>query len=208
MIDHSHPKRLVVVGNGPVARDLSGHVDTADFVIRFNEPKASRGMTGTRTDLLFVCNTGKPMRLRLQNPHYLDLPTVRAARQVVLPYHPVVIARYFEQPNLLSRLRGKRTDLTMPTVDRLGRAGKTVSILPPQFYEDGCHELGLHGARMKSVFPSTGYFGIRYAILHFDPARWKLEICGFSWQGWASHAWADERRWVRERMGNPLSMVE
>ncbi len=200
-------KRLVVVGNGPVGRDLSSYVDAADAVIRFNEPKASIGITGVKTDLLFVCNSGGPMQRRMK-PDYLQLPTVKAAREVIFPFHPLAIQRYFRKPNLLSRLMGRRIDLTQEAIAFLGGAGKVVRILPPQFYEEGCRELGLDEGRMKELFPSTGYFGIRYALEHFNAPEWRIEICGFSWQGWSKHAWLDERRWVGERLGASLMAVE
>ena len=45
---------MVIVGNGPVPCEMSAYVDTADVVMRFNEPKAAKGMTGTKTDMLYV----------------------------------------------------------------------------------------------------------------------------------------------------------
>ena len=201
-------RRMVIVGNGPVPCEMSAYVDSADTVMRFNEPKESAGMTGLRTDILFVCNSGKPMQRRLLNPDYLELPTFKAAREVIFPYHPLIIKRYFIKPNPLSWLKGRRADFTFKALRVLGGAGKTILILPPQFYEEGCRELGLDKAAMKKVFPSTGYFGIRYALQHFPAPAWNIEICGFSWEGWSRHAWLDERRWVSERLGNDLVMLE
>lgn len=199
---------VAVVGNGPVARDLSERVEAADIVVRFNEPKASIGMTGSRTDILFVCNSGNPMRRRLNNPNYTSLPTVQSAREVILPYHPLTIARYFKKPNILSRLAGKKLDLTAETLDLMGRAGKAVTVMPPRFYEDGCRDLGLTEERMKLVFPSTGFFGIRYALERFAGEEWRIEFCGFSWEGWSRHAWADERAWISGKLGTRLAMIE
>jgi len=187
---------MVIVGNGPVPREMSADVDSADMVMRFNEPKAAKGMTGTKTDLLFVCNSGKPMQRRLMNPCYLELPTFKEAREVIFPYHPLIIKRYFIKPNPLTWLKGRRADFTFGALKVLGDAGKTIRILPPQFYEEGCRELGLEKAAMTVVFPSTGFFGIRYALQHFPASAWHIVICGFSWEGWSRHAWLDERRWV------------
>jgi hypothetical protein len=47
-------KRLFVVGNGPLPFDMAESVDASDHVVRFNEPKASIGMSGTKTNWLFV----------------------------------------------------------------------------------------------------------------------------------------------------------
>jgi hypothetical protein len=50
------------------------------------------------------------------------------------------------------------------------------------------------------TFPSTGYFGIRYALEQCPADEWDVEIAGFSWQGWQRHAWADERSWLERKV--------
>lgn len=189
-------KQLFIVGNGPISHDMSGMVDGADFVVRFNEPKVSIGMSGTKSDWLFVNNCGKPMQRRIENPAYVESPIVRASRWIFFVYHPIVARRYQVKPNLLSRLKGRRTDWTAAALDMFGRAGKDVVILPSTFYEEGCAELGIPADRMDKVFPSTGYFGIRYVLREFSEREWDVHICGFSWEGWKRHAWGDERRWA------------
>jgi hypothetical protein len=47
-------KTAIIVGNGELTRDLSEIVDSAQFAMRFNEPKASIGMSGSRTDILML----------------------------------------------------------------------------------------------------------------------------------------------------------
>ncbi|WP_244642357.1 hypothetical protein [Phyllobacterium sp. 628] len=189
-----------IVGNGPIAADLSAAIDASDFVVRFNEPKCSIGMSGTRTDILFMCNAGKPMQRRLSDPLFLQSPILQAAEQVILAYHPHIIARYFPKPNPLSQIKGRRSDWTMETVKALGAVGKANTILPVQFYLNGCRELGLPEAQMGKVFPSTGYFGIYYVLNHKQFANWDISVCGFSWQGWKRHAWADEQQWVKSKV--------
>lgn len=191
-------KTLFIVGNGPLPRDLGAEVEAADFVVRFNEPKASIGMSGTKTDWLFLNNSGKPMQRRLVNPDYVRSPIVSAAGTIFFVYHPLTISHYLIRPNPLSWLRGRRADWTRAALDMFGKAGKEVVILPPGLYEAGCAELGLPKDKMRTVFPSTGFFGIRYVLGRFGP-DWQIHICGFSWQGWKRHAWADERAWVEAR---------
>lgn len=192
-------KRLFVVGNGPLPHDLSERVDASDHVIRFNEPKASIGMSGARTDWLFLNNTGKPMQRRLRDPAYAVSPIVQAADLVFFVYHPRIIRQYVLKPNILSRLKGRRANWTGPALEMFGNAGKSVVILASAYYEKACAELGVFDEMLSSVFPSTGYFGIRYALERFPPDAWDVEICGFSWQGWKRHAWGDERAWVERK---------
>lgn len=192
-------KRLFVIGNGPLPHDLGERVDASDHVIRFNEPKASIGMSGTRTDWLFLANTGKPMQRRLRDPDYWTSPIVTAARKVFFVYHPTIIRNYVAKPNMLSRMKGRRADWTEAALIAFGRVGKTVVILPPTYYEDASAEIGVTKDRLTAIFPSTGYFGIRYALQRFPAQEWNVEICGFSWEGWKRHAWGDERAWVERK---------
>lgn len=53
---------------------------------------------------------------------------------------------------------------------------------------------------MGEIFPSTGYFGIWHALENHPADAWSIEICGFTWQGWQRHAWADERRWIADKV--------
>lgn len=192
--------RVVVVGNGPLQRDLTDEIESADYVLRFNEPKESIGKSGIKTEMLMVSNSGKPMQRRLRDPGYFRSAIVQAAREIVFPYHPYAIRTWMHRPNLLSRLRGRRADWTLEAVYAMGMAGKEVRIMPPSFYEEGCAELGISPDRMHNLFPSTGYLGLRYVFNEFPDHR--VEICGFSWEGWKRHAWADERGWVEKKMAD------
>ncbi len=193
-------KTLIIIGNGPLPGDLSRQVDGADFVVRFNEPKKSIGMSGTRTDLLILATSGKPAQRRLTDPAFLQTPTFRAAREVMLAYHPSIIRRYHPKPNILSRLKGRQSDWTHETIEVVGNAGKEIRIMPPQFYLEGCKELGVREENLDRVFPSTGFFGIWHMLKQCPAVDWNVLLCGFSWEGWKRHAWADERTWVERKV--------
>lgn len=156
-------KTLIIVGNAPLPRDLSAEVDAADFVVRFNEPKQSIGMSGTRTDLLMLATSSKPMQRRLRDPGFVQTPTFKAAKEVMLAYHPSIIRKYHPRPNFLSRLKGRRGDWTMQTIEVVGSAGKEIRIMPPQFYLAGCKELGVTEENISKVFPSTGFWHLVHA---------------------------------------------
>jgi hypothetical protein len=195
-------KTAVIIGNGKLHRDLSGFVDDAEFVMRFNEPNLSSGMSGTRTDMLMLAASSKVMRRRLVDPVFLDGAAFKAVREVVLVYHPDIIRKYHPKPNILSRLRGRRADWTMQAIDLIGGAGKEIRIMPPQFYLDGCAALGVSGPRMREVFPSTGFLGICHVLSNFRAGEWDVKLCGFTWEGWKRHAWQDERRWVEDQIAS------
>jgi hypothetical protein len=193
-------KTAVIIGNGKLSRDLSPFVDASDFTMRFNEPKMSIGWSGTRTDLLMLATSSKPMQRRLQDVAFLHSPTFQAAREIMLAYHPSIIRRFHPKPNLLSRLKGRRSDWTAMTIDIVGGLGKEIRVMPPQFYIDGCAELGIPETKMREIFPSTGFFGIRHVLQTLSEGEWDVKLCGFSWEGWRRHSWGDERRWVEDKV--------
>jgi hypothetical protein len=180
--------------------DYGAKVDSAEVVIRFNEPSQPPEKIGVKTDLLFLVNSGKSMQARLSNAAYLGSNLFQEARSIVLPYHPWVIATYHGSPNLFSRLKGRRADWTRKTIEVLGLLGKPVTVLPVSFYEQSCQELGIQRNDMRKVFPSTGLLGIRYALENFAGPDWRVEICGFGWTGWKRHDWVQERDWVAQRL--------
>ncbi|MDH7784651.1 hypothetical protein QBD01_000651 [Ochrobactrum sp. 19YEA23] len=202
-------KTLIIVGNAPLPRDLSREVDAADFVVRFNEPKQSIGMSGTRTDLLILATSSKPMQRRLRDPGFVQTPTFKAAKEVMLAYHPSIMRLYHPKPNILSRLKGRRSDWTVETIEVVGGAGKEIRLMPPQFYIDGCKELGVDEGNLSKVFPSTGFFGIWHMLGECPAENWDVKLCGFTWEGWKRHTWGDERSWVERQVATGrISIIE
>lgn len=192
-------KRVNIVGNGPVEAGSRAVIDTSDVVIRFNEPWQTPEEIGSKTDILFLVNSGKSMQARLTNTRYLDSKLFQEAKEIILPYHPSVIARYHRRPNPLSWLKGRRADWTWRTIEALGQRGKPVTVLPASFYEQSCEELDIARTQMQKLFPSTGFLGIRYALKRFAAPEWRLELRGFGWTGWKQHDWEREKNWVRQK---------
>ena len=195
---------VAIVGNGPVAEGLAERIDASDMVIRFNEPAGAPDRIGTRTDILFVMNSGKSMQRRVSDPAYLASPAVVEARRIILPYHPSIIARYHPKPNLLSRAKGRKADWTAEAIAMFGAAGKEITVLPAEFYEACCEELEISADERTTLFPSTGLIGIRYALHELGAPPAAISLYGFSWQGWKRHAWDRERAWVETKLGRVM----
>ncbi|APY13515.1 hypothetical protein GJU94_00960 [Brucella sp. 10RB9214] len=194
-------KTLVIVGNGPLTRDLSSEIDSADYVLRFNEPRESIGMSGSKTDLLMLATSSKQMQQWLKYPTFLNSAIFRNAQELLFAFHPAIIRQFHHRPNFLSRwLKGRRADWTTKAIEVLGAQGKEIRIMPPQFYLGVCEELGITADKMAELFPSTGFFGIWYMLRNFPQSQWNIRICGFSWQGWKHHDWSAERQWIEEKI--------
>lgn len=190
-----------VVGNAPLGNDYSRQIDASDIVFRFNTAPEYGRNGGRKTDVLFLMNSGKSMQKHLADPVFLDSELLREAGSIVLPYHPQIIRRYHPKPNLLSRLKGRKADLTWEIIRAAGHLQKQVTILPPSFYEGGCAELGIYEEERRNVFPSTGFLGILYAMRQFPSLERKISLYGFGWKGWKRHPWDAEREWVSSRLG-------
>ncbi|NLS20156.1 hypothetical protein HGP16_26845 [Rhizobium sp. P40RR-XXII] len=195
-------KTAIIIGNGKLERDLSGIVDDAQFVMRFNEPNLAGGMSGERTDMIMLVASSKTLYRRLIDPDFLDNAALKAVKVLMLAYHPNIIRKYHPRPNIFQRLQGRRADWTMQAIERMGKAGKEIRIMPPQTYIDGCNELGISRPRMRDVFPSTGFLGICYTLANFPASEWDVKLCGFSWEGWKRHDWQNERVWVENKIAN------
>jgi hypothetical protein len=193
-------KRIVIVGNGPVEPGLAQTIDSADTVIRFNEANIQPDLTGSKTDILFLMNSGKSMQARLENPAYWQASFVKDAKEIILPYHPSIVRQYHPRPNLLSRLKGRKADWTDETVKKAESLGKHVTVLSAEFYYETCRILDISKDQLSSVFPSSGLLAIRSVIETQKAAPTQIQFCGFSWQGWKRHSWDNEQHWVSEQI--------
>jgi len=193
-------RRLIVVGNADLPRDLSQEIDSADYVLRFNQPRFLDGWSGTKTSCLMMCNANDPMQYRLSDPTFLECKFFKQAELIIFAYHPYIMKTYFMRPNLASRfLQHRRLDWTDQATKVFGES-KDIVIKSVQFYIDACAEIGIKGKKLKKWFPSTGYLGIWDCLKRFDLAEWEIYICGFTWRGWEHHAWSAEEKWARQHI--------
>jgi hypothetical protein len=151
-----------------------------------------------------MMNSGKDIQALLANARFRSSECVRETREVILPYHPFVIAKYHPRPNPLSWLKGRRADWTWRAIEVFGDLSKPVTVLSPRFYEESCQELGFNPEQRHKVFPSTGYLGTRYALRRFPAPDWRIALVGFSWAGWKRHDWGGEEAWMRRKQQDGL----
>ena len=104
-------RRFIVVGNADLPRDLSREIDSADYVLRFNQPRLLDGWSGSKTSCLMMCNSGKPMQEKLGDPTFFECKFFKKAELITFVYHPYIIKTYFARPRLLSQLfKHRRVD--------------------------------------------------------------------------------------------------
>lgn len=188
--------RIAIIGNAPLTADRSAEIDASDIVIRFNAAPEHGRNGGRKTTILFLANSGKTMQQQLKDPAFRNSTLLGNAEAIYLPYHPQIVRKYLPRPNVLSRLKGRKTDLTFDIVALCARIGKPVTIFPPAFYEESCSALGIAEADRRRSFPSSGYLAIRHMCARFAPEERTIALFGFNWQGWKRHRWDIERRQV------------
>ncbi|WP_092936334.1 Urease operon accessory protein [Rhizobium sp. 9140] len=209
----------MIVGNGPVPDSAAKEIASADCVIRFNDCRSYR--PGQRTDIVAVCNTGRPAKMMLGTSapsalHANILPTAWGA-------HPAVVAAAgiwcVRNPALFAALRAPLA-ITHPELDDFCddetagfeafalAADKIVRVLEAETQRS--LETALAGfSPAPYIVPSSGLVVIG-DVLGAHPAA-DIALAGFTHVGWEGHPFAAEARlvdrWVAEGRLRRLSVA-
>lgn len=186
-------RRIVIVGNGDVAPALAATIDAADLVIRFNDCR-SMGAGGSRTDVVAVCNTGRPARAMLGSAEWRKSPAVASASEIWSVRDPRKFASlraplaishpelddfcddYTDQFTAFCQATMKRHVVIEQSVHE----GVDAALAP---YEPGAY-----------VVPSSGMIVIADVLLRHPNDD--IAITGFSHVGWSEHPFAAEKQLV------------
>jgi hypothetical protein len=183
----------MIVGNGEIGQGHAAAIDSADFVVRFNEC-GSFGTGGERTDAVAVCNTGRPGKAMLGSAVWREHPAVRAAREIwsVRDPHNFAVLRtrlVFSHPELDDFCDDHTNEFNGFCADS-GRRHRVV--------EKSIHDrvdLALAAfSPAPYVVPSSGMIVIA-DVLENQPDD-EVVIAGFSYRGWEWHPFAAERQLV------------
>jgi hypothetical protein len=192
-------RSIMIVGNGEIAADLADTIDAADLVMRFNDCR-SAGAGGQRTDIVAVCNTGRPGKKMLEEPSWKDNPAVLAASSIWC----------VRDPKKFAEMRAPLT-LTHPELDDFcddytdgfrafcEDTAKALHVIPAVTHEQLDRELAAYDPP-PYVVPSTGLVAISEFLAHFRQAGDQVFLAGFGHQGWEWHPWAAERQWLEARI--------
>ncbi|MCP8894126.1 Urease operon accessory protein [Shinella daejeonensis] len=188
-------RRIAIVGNGSIPAGLSTPIDAADLVIRFNDCR-SVGRGGRKTDIVALCNTGRPARAMLDGDSWRALAPVRAAASFCCVRDPVFYAAL--RPKLLARypdLDDFCDDYT-PDFERFAaESGRDMRIVPAELHVALEAQLETFRPHPYAV-PSSGAIVIADVLQNLAGARDEIVIAGFGHEGWERHPFAAERQWV------------
>lgn len=186
-------RTVMIVGNGDIAAGAAAAIDAADLVIRFNDCR-SMGAGGSRTDVVAVCNTGRPARAMLGSAEWRKSPAVAAASEIWSVRDPVKFAA-LRAPLALSHpeLDDFCDDYTDQFTAFCQATGKRHVVIGQSVHESVDAALAAYEPG-SYVVPSSGMIVIADVLLrHPDD---DIAVIGFSHTGWDEHPFAAEKQLV------------
>ncbi|UDF28414.1 UNVERIFIED_ORG: glycosyltransferase family 29 protein [Roseateles sp. XES5] len=188
-------RRIAIVGNGPIRDGLADAIDSADIVVRFNLCR-SAGAGGVRTDIIAVCNTGRPALEMLAGGRWKASETVRQASEIWCVRAPETFAA-LRAPLSLSHpdLDDFCDDYTSGFETFARVTGRRLCIIPAATHRALDVSLAAFDP-VPYVVPSSGLITIAHVLDSIAMEGDTVAIAGFGHEGWEWHPFAAERRWV------------
>lgn len=188
-------RNIVIVGNGSAPPCAAAIVDASDLVIRFNDCR-SFDNTGTRTDIVAVCNTGRPARAMAASPLWQNHPAVSAASAIWCVRNG---AKFRELRDGLRESHPELDDfcddLTADFASFAASTGKRLTVVPRDTHDRLDRDLARSGTQ-RYVVPSSGLLAIGYVLDEIAGQDDKIHLTGFDHEGWPGHPFDAERRLV------------
>ncbi|POH32414.1 Urease operon accessory protein [Sinorhizobium americanum] len=200
----------MIVGNGEVPEGAAATIDAADLVVRFNDCR-SVGRGGARTDIVAVCNTGRPALAMLGGGRWKTSEPVRQAREI---WSVRSAAKFAAMRAALAKTHPDLDDFCddyTAGFEAFTRAtGRRHRVVPIEAHERLEQDLARF-APPPYVAPSSGLVVIADILSDVASAGDEIVLAGFGHSGWEWHPFAAERRYVdahaaagRLRRLNPL----
>ncbi|TSD82898.1 Urease operon accessory protein [Mycobacterium sp. KBS0706] len=184
---------IVIVGNGPIGARAAARIATAEIVVRFNECRSFPESPG-RTDVVAVCNTGRPGKAMLSSTVWRTHPAVVEASEIWC----------VRDPDKFARMRGPLA-VTHPELDDFcddytegfarfaAETGKMNRILPGALHESVDAQLAAFDPP-PYVVPSSGLIVLSEVVRRYPGDH--LALAGFTHEGWEWHPFSAERSMV------------
>lgn len=185
----------MIVGNGDVGPEASAMMHAADLVIRFNGCRSASD-DAARTDVVAVCNTGRPGKQMLFDGAWMVHPAVQAASEIWCVRDPAKFAD-MRAPLLETHpeLDDFCDDYTDGFRDFAVSNGKTFRVISRGVHERLDDALSTFSPS-PYVVPSSGLVVIADVIENHLQAGDRILLAGFSHEGWEWHPWEAERLYL------------
>jgi hypothetical protein len=185
----------MIVGNGAVPDGSASTIDAADLVIRFNDCR-SVGRGGVKTDIVAVCNTGRPALSMLGGGRWKTSEAVRQTREIWSVRSGVKFAA------MRAALAQSHPDLddfcddyTVGFESFARATGRKHRVIATETHERLDRDLAVFEPS-RYVAPSSGLVVIADVLSSYASAGDDIVLAGFGHSGWEWHPFAAERRYV------------
>lgn len=194
-------RQIMIVGNGAVDQGAAPLIDAADMVIRFNGSR-NFGAAGRKTDVIAVCNTGRPGAAMLADPEWRDSEAVRRTAEIWSVRDPEKFAHLKPQLAISHPELGDFCDdytdgfATFATAN--GKQHRIINRSVHDALDDALLALGAE----PYVVPSSGLVVIQALLSDPRHASDTIILAGFGHSGWDGHPFDAERRLVDQHIAS------
>jgi len=180
--------KYILVGNGDI--DQAADWSNADCVVQFNLCRHRARVPAAAARYVFISNTGTPSECSVR---FLlaerDDPAIAGA--VMMNARNPAFYRLKQAGLLMACAAGWRDYAVSDATRQLAGTWRvaTMGFRETLKLETRMRHAGMPAAQM----PSTGMVAFDWVQRRMQPED-RLELAGFSWEGWEGHAWQIERR--------------
>lgn len=188
-------RRIMIVGNGEIPRGAADFIDLSDVVIRFNDCR-SVGPGGNRTDIVAVCNTGRPGKAMTESAEWRNNDSVQQASAIWSVRDPAKFSDM--EPEILKNwpeLADFCADYSAGFAAFAEETGKAHIVIPRAVHERVDAALQAYLPE-PYVCPSSGMVAIAHVLEESRTSDDEVAIVGFGHEGWSLHPFAAERQLV------------
>lgn len=164
-------------------------IDDCDLVIRFNDCR-SLGRGGSRTDVVAVCNTGRPAHGMVRQRSWREMPAVASAAEIWCVRDSGKFAEL--KASLAPDLDDFCDDYTAEFARFAAETGKIHKVIPRRHHD----RIDIELKKIRSedyIVPSSGLMAIAYVIEEAANPGDGVMLAGFDHQGWSGHPFDAER---------------
>lgn len=187
---------IAIVGNGPLTEANIGLIRTFGHVVRFNLTPNIHAASEAQTTDLFLSVSSKQIGRYLSQGDYASDPAFQSAQKIIAPYSPEIIQSCMKRPNILSRLKGRRSDWTPVCREITRKFGKEFEIISSEDYHKSCALLNIRGTWRDSI-PSSGFLAVQRELAR-KADRKPIHVFGFGFRGWKRHHWEGEKQQLQQ----------
>ena len=186
---------IMIVGNGEVPDGAGTVIDAADIVVRFNDCR-SVGPGGHKTDIVAVCNTGRPGLSMLGGGRWKTSSAVRQAREIwCVRSGAKFAAMRAGLAETYPDLDDFCDDYTVGFESFSRSTNRGFRVVPAAVHDQLDHDLAGFSPD-PYVVPSSGLIVIADILSNIARAGDDVVVAGFGHVGWQWHPFAAERRYV------------